>query len=218
MEGSAIVSRRALLASAASGVVGMALCTEQALAEPASPDTGDALQIGKDGDPDAQYGFLMNVQRCINCKKCVEACRRANGTPKSLPARRKITAYAIAKGREHFISTSCMHCEKPSCVTVCPAGAISKDVGGIVLVDKELCIGCKYCYEACPFEAPHYDGTSMYKCDYCFGAGVALGDTPACVRACKVQALRYGKLDDLLALSNRTRRIEGPTEPAGVVV
>ncbi|MEC4273685.1 4Fe-4S dicluster domain-containing protein [Adlercreutzia sp. R25] len=111
-----------------------------------------------------------------------------------------------------------MHCESPSCATVCPAAAISKGPGGIVTVDETRCIGCKYCYEACPFEAPRYDEVSMYKCDCCRSAGVQVGDTPYCVRACKTQALRYGQLNDLLELSERVQRIEGPTKPSAALV
>lgn len=223
MRGMKDVSRRSLLACAALGAASFAAASvgEAGPAAYAAADgeaTEDAYQVSSRGDADAQYGFLMNVQRCIDCGKCVEACRRANGTPESLPARRRIECYIDEQGIERYVSVSCMHCEKPACLEVCPAGAISKTIGGIVVVDKDLCIGCKYCYQACPFQAPHYDAVSMYKCDYCLGAGVALGDTPNCVRACKTQALRFGKLDELLELSDRVRRVGGTTDPSAVLV
>jgi Fe-S-cluster-containing dehydrogenase component len=174
--------------------------------------------VSNQADVDAQYGFLVNVQKCINCGKCVAACRLWSRTPKSAEARRKVVQYSDSIGRKVYLSLSCMHCKNPSCLEVCPAGAIKKGVGGIVTVDKEICIGCKYCYQACPFEVPHYDSVSMDKCDYCFGAGVPLGDPPRCVRACKVGALNYGKLDDLLACSSRAEKIRGTTDPSYVLV
>ena len=86
---------------------------------------------------------------------------------------------------------------------VCPAGAISKDEHGVVKVDPDLCIGCKYCYQACPYEVPQYNSVSMDKCDCCQKAGVALGEEdPYCVRACKFGALKFGPLDELLEATN----------------
>lgn len=218
------ISRREMVACSAVGVSAAALCGlsgagGSALASEASDASGlsEDRRIGVNGDPSAQYGFIMNAQMCIDCGECVDACRIHNGTSLSKP-RRKVTSYRTKAGKELFISTSCMHCGKPSCAEVCPAGAIQKEVGGIVVVDKNLCIGCKYCYQACPFEVPQYDSVSMDKCDFCFGAGVALGDSPYCVKACKSQALRFGKLEDLVALSDRARRIAGPTEPSAVLV
>jgi Fe-S-cluster-containing dehydrogenase component len=184
---------------------------ESALKEPLISSEADA-------DPDAQYGFLVNVRKCINCGKCVDACRLWSRTPKSAPSRREVISYTDRIGRELFLSLSCMHCKNPSCLEVCPAGAISKGTGGIVTVDKDICIGCKYCYQACPFEVPQYNSVSMDKCDYCFGAGIPLGDPPRCVRACKVDALLYGKLNDLLARSSKARKVGGVTDPSYVFV
>ncbi|MDR0514191.1 MAG: 4Fe-4S dicluster domain-containing protein [Coriobacteriaceae bacterium] len=186
----------------------------------AQAQDGMAQGTGQTNNPEAdtQYGFLVNVQRCINCGKCVEACRLWSRTPQSAPARRKVEPYITGVGRELFLSLSCMHCRKPSCREVCPAGAIKKGEGGIVTVDKDRCIGCKYCYQACPFEVPHYNAVSMDKCDYCLGAGVPLGDPPRCVRACKVGALRYGKVEELLARSSRAMKIGGATDPSYVLV
>lgn len=213
------VSRRAALVGVAAGTLAIVAGSSGSLVRKASaaePSTGQT-EVSPD-TASAQYGFLMNASRCINCEKCVEACRLWSRTPGSRPARRRIESYVSPSGKELFVSMSCMHCEKPSCAEVCPAGAISKGPGGIVVVDDELCIGCKYCYQACPFEAPQYDEVGMDKCDCCLGAGVTPGELPHCVRACKTQALRFGELDDLLALSERVRRIGGPTEPSCVLV
>ena len=102
---------------------------------------------------------------------------------------------------------------------VCPAGAISKDAHGIVKVNPDVCIGCKYCFQACPYEVPKYNSVSMDKCDCCLGAGVPLGEKPHCVSACKLGALSYGKIDDLMAQTNgKARRIDGPTGPSYLLV
>ena len=86
---------------------------------------------------------------------------------------------------------------------VCPAGAISKDEHGVVKVDSGLCIGCKYCFQACPYEVPQYNSVSMDKCDCCQKAGVKIGEEdPYCVRACKFGALKFGPLDELLEATN----------------
>ncbi|MBR3257367.1 MAG: 4Fe-4S dicluster domain-containing protein [Eggerthellaceae bacterium] len=163
----------------------------------------------------AQYGFLVKTRNCINCNNCVEACRMWNRTPEAGPARRKITAYTDSIGRVRYVSTACMHCEDPACLAVCPAGAISKGEGGIVTVNKDRCIGCKYCAQACPFDAPHYYGDGMDKCDCCLGNGVPLGEKPHCVTACPTGALRYGTLEELAKLGGgRAVRLEASTRPA----
>ena len=98
---------------------------------------------------------------------------------------------------------------------VCPAGAISKRPDGIVVVNHNRCIGCKYCYQACPFGVPHYGKQGMDKCDCCLEAGIPAGDTPYCVQACMFGALKYGKLDELMALNHGTaHRVEASTKPA----
>ena len=163
----------------------------------------------------SQLGFLVKTRQCINCGNCVEACRTWNRTPEGGPARRKITAYVDAIGRTRYVSTSCMHCEHPACMEVCPAGAITKGEGGAVVVNKERCIGCKYCAQACPFDAPHYYADGMDKCDLCLGNGVPLGEKPHCVTACPSGALRFGTIEELAKLGGgAAKRLEASTGPA----
>ncbi len=216
------VTRRTVMQGVGVGVsflcVGSACGADKMLAY-ASDAGGEPQPIASESvSADVQYGFLMNVSRCVDCGKCVEACRLWSRTPEGVPSRRKITEYHDKQGRVIRISSSCMHCADPSCVKVCPAGAIAKGDGGIVSVDKDLCIGCKYCYQACPFEVPHYDSHSMDKCDLCLEAGVPVGEAPHCVQACKVQALRFGAMPDLLALSTRARKVGGSTDPSFVLI
>ncbi len=164
---------------------------------------------------DTQYGFLVKTRNCLNCGNCGEACRMWNNTPATGEARRKVTPYTDTLGRTRYVSTACMHCEKPACMTVCPAGAITKGDGGIVQVNKERCIGCKYCAQACPFDAPHYYADGMDKCDLCQGNGVALGSKPHCVTACPSGALRFGTTEELASMGNgKAQRLSGSTLPA----
>ncbi len=82
-------------------------------------------------------------------------------------------------------------------------GAIAKrPEDGIVVVDKSKCIGCHYCFMACPFGVPQYTDEGMDKCDCCIGNGVTPGDTPHCVLACPTQALQFGELGDLSQIAS----------------
>lgn len=171
-------------------------------------------QDGSFNSRNKQYGFLVKPQNCANCGACVRACNKHNQITDETLSRRRITAYQQKGGDTVYVSTSCMHCVEPACMTVCPAGAIGKTVGGIVEVDKNRCIGCKYCYQACPFGVPRYTHEAMDKCDCCVGAGVKPGDETWCARACKFGALRYGLIDDLLKECPEAVVVEASTKPA----
>lgn len=207
------ISRRVALqgvaALGASALVGGAFVVPKAAASIQSDEKSTASQ------DNVQFGFLVNTSNCVDCQECVEACRRANETRAEAPARRQVMPATTGSGQSVYVSTGCMQCESPACMTVCPAAAIAKDKGGIVTVDHEKCIGCKYCYQACPFGVPHYVSEGMDKCDCCLEAGVELGKKPYCVRACKFRALYYGTLDELMnASGGKARQIESPTGPS----
>jgi anaerobic dimethyl sulfoxide reductase subunit B (iron-sulfur subunit) len=93
-----------------------------------------------------------------------------------------------------------MHCAKPICMDVCPTSAISKRDDGIVLINADMCIGCRYCSWACPYGAPQFNEEQnvMTKCDMCFDL-VDKGERPACVESCPYRALDFGPLDELQA-------------------
>lgn len=203
-----ITRREALGAVAAIGTVAALADTTAAAGEavaqaPSEPSAQDG--------PQDQYGFLFRIDHCIDCGECVTACRAIHGTPEGIPGRREMLPFATSLGGTAVISVACMHCESPACAEVCPASAIAKGAGGIVEVDPDRCIGCKYCYEACPYGVPRYNNVSMYKCDYCRSVGVPLGERTYCVHACHVDALLCGKVDELTASYPRAVRIEGPT-------
>ncbi len=113
-----------------------------------------------------------------------------------------------------------MHCGEPACAKVCPAGAITKrGEDGIVVVDKEKCIGCHYCFFACPFGVPQYTDEGMDKCDCCIGNGVEPGDMPHCVATCPTQALQFGTMDELAEKvgDKKARQMAADAKPSVVV-
>lgn len=191
-----VLTRRSLIAKAA--FLGAAVTVGGVVAA-ASPTP--AVGAEKPGDVafiDVQYGFLVDISKCVGCNNCVDACRKYNRLSDDTPDRRVVTEYRDGREQRVWVSTSCMHCADPSCVRVCPAHAITKGAAGIVSVDKNLCIGCKYCYHACPYEVPSYNSEGMDKCDCCLSCGVAPGDTPHCVDACLFGALAWGPIDELM--------------------
>ena len=128
--GALAIGASALAGSSAAGTL-----AERAWAQDAGESGGNAADKG------AQYGFLIKARNCVDCGECVKACRLWSRTPASAEARRKVVPYVTKSGKEAYLSTSCMHCETPSCAAVCPAGAITKGDGGVVTVNKERCIG-----------------------------------------------------------------------------
>lgn len=162
-----------------------------------------------------QYAFWMNSMACIGCGECVTACRNMNNTSDEYDARRKLILYEFEENVSKYVSVSCMHCSQPTCLQVCPAKAISKRSDGIVIVDQSRCIGCKYCYQACPFGVPRYTSSGMDKCDCCLGIGVKAGQDPYCIKACPSGALKFGTLESLLEQADEgARQLDAPTEPS----
>jgi anaerobic dimethyl sulfoxide reductase subunit B (iron-sulfur subunit) len=155
-----------------------------------------------------RLAFFFDASACSGCKTCQIACKDHHDLPIGQLWRR---VYEIAGGGwrtvngvwssklcVYHLSMSCNHCEKPACVEVCPEGAAKKRDDGIVLIDPEICSGCRACESACPFEAPQFDVTRgvMGKCDFCVDR-IDNGRTPVCVAACPMRALEVGELDDL---------------------
>ncbi len=157
----------------------------------------------------AQYGFYIRQDLCTGCHACQIACKDYKNLDDERMYRHIFeyedgefeesgSGYTF-KGYACYTSMACNHCEVPACLGVCPAGAIVKDDDtGIVTYDQELCIGCRYCEEACPYDEPQYDEVNgkMNKCDMCADR-VAAGLQPICVEACPFNALEFGELEEL---------------------
>jgi Fe-S-cluster-containing dehydrogenase component len=96
-----------------------------------------------------------------------------------------------------FVPKMCNHCDRPSCVQVCPVGATYKAEDGTVLIDETYCIGCEYCVQACPYGARYFnhDTRTSDKCTWCYHR-ITKGLMPACVEVCPVEARIFGDLND----------------------
>jgi formate dehydrogenase iron-sulfur subunit len=163
--------------------------------------------------------ILNDVTRCIGCEKCVEACQASNGLPQEQPWRwvkriddlssaRWSTVERVRSDRgDRFVRKQCLHCVDPACVSVCIVGALTKTPEGPVIYDKDLCIGCRYCMIACPWEIPRYSWEDrvpyIQKCSMCYERVLQDGKPPACVEACPTDAIAFGERDDLLVEAKR---------------
>ena len=150
-----------------------------------------------------RYAFYFDPRHCSGCKACQVACKDRNGLEVGRLWRR---VYEISGGSwekqgeawqqdvyAYNLSVACNHCEKALCAEACPTGAITQREDGIVLIEAERCIGCRYCSWACPYGAPQYDprSRSMTKCTFCV-EDVEAGLEPACVAACPLRVLDFG--------------------------
>lgn len=99
--------------------------------------------------------------------------------------------------KSFFVPKLCNQCEKPPCVTVCPVGATYKTEDGVILIDKEHCIGCRYCIQACPYGARYFNHEEgvVDKCTWCYHR-ITRGLVPACVEVCPAKARVFGDLND----------------------
>ena len=101
----------------------------------------------------ARAKFLCDAERCIECNACVTACKNEHEVPWGINRRRVVTIQDGNPG-ERSISVACMHCSDAPCMAVCPVDCFYQNEEGVVLHSKDLCIGCGYCFYACPFGAP----------------------------------------------------------------
>jgi Fe-S-cluster-containing dehydrogenase component len=112
-----------------------------------------------------RYGMVIDTQRCVGCKGCVVACKAENKTPPGV-SYTVVVAEALEDrpdDRPLFMTKPCFHCENPPCVPVCPVSATFKrEQDGIVVVDYQRCIGCRYCVTACPYGARYFDFGENY--------------------------------------------------------
>ncbi|MDA1332682.1 MAG: polysulfide reductase NrfD [Bacteroidetes bacterium] len=145
------------------------------------------------------YGFLINNDTCIGCHACSTACKSENEVPLGVQRTwvKSVETGEYPNVTRSFQVTRCNHCANPPCVRICPVTAMYQRDDGIVEFDPDVCIGCKACMQACPYDAIYIDPNSgtAAKCHYC-AHKVDLGLEPACVVVCPEHAILAGDLDD----------------------
>ncbi len=150
---------------------------------------------------DAQLIFVVDVERCIKCRACETSCKIANGVDRRDIWYRKVRILeggAYPHPTRRFISMACNHCTDPPCVKGCPTEARIKDPQtGVLVLDREVCMGCEYCTWTCPYGAISYNPSTgvVEQCDFC-AERRRDGLDPACVTACMSGALQYGTRAD----------------------
>jgi tetrathionate reductase subunit B len=153
--------------------------------------------------------MVINLNRCVGCQACAVACKSENNV--RLGGYRSWVNYAeqgtYPNVKRFTLPRLCNHCEQSTCSRVCPTKATYEREDGTVMIDKEKCIGCRYCVSACPYGARyfnwHRDGATdvartpgtVDKCDFCYHR-VDEGLEPSCVQTCAAQARTFGDLND----------------------
>lgn len=162
----------------------------------------------------AQYGWTIDLTKCVGCHACAVACKAENNTEPQWTYGSPASDLAVRNGRAvavnyrevfyrwsgkypaptlTFVTSSCNHCSDPACIPSCPVQGITKrEDDGIVLFDYDVCIGCKNCMWACPYGAPRFNEATkkMEKCTFC-AHRLDVGQQPACVTTCTGRALNF---------------------------
>ena len=194
-----------------------------------------ATIINKDYDTSKHfYGMGIDIDKCIGCGRCMQACKTENGVPNVpfyfrtwveryvIKMDKSVTVNTINIGldepsdvfvvkdmlRSFFVPKLCNQCDHPPCVQVCPVGATFKTKDGVILVDGERCIGCRYCIQACPYGARYLHPATRVadKCTFCYHRLVK-GLLPACVEVCPKQARVFGDMKSFASPLGRFTRM-----------
>lgn len=168
------------------------------------------------GLPGRKFGMVIDLAKCTNARKCVEACQEGHMLPRDHEWMKIYLLQDDNNTSQYWFPRPCFHCDKPMCVSVCPVGATYKRPDGIVLVDNQRCIGCKFCMTGCPYSArvfnwkdpevklppdhiydpetniPAVEGT-VGKCVFC-ADNLRKGLLPRCVTACPMGVIYFGDL------------------------
>ena len=196
---------------------------------PAKEIVAELKEEARKGLPDRKFGMVIDLARCKNARKCVEACQEGHMLPKD---HEWIKLYLLQDDKntaKYWFPRPCFHCDKPMCVSVCPVGATYKRADGIVLVDNQRCIGCKFCMTGCPYSArvfnwedpqvklppghiydpetniPAVEGT-VGKCVFC-ADNLRKNQLPRCVTACPMGVIFFGDLlEDTVTNGSETVR------------
>jgi formate dehydrogenase beta subunit len=208
------------------------------IASAAVAGSGRSAQAWQSRAPSDSVGCLVDLTRCIGCRKCEEACKRVNNLPapdrsfedytvldrERRPDERAYTVInrytsGLIDERDQlvptFVKLQCMHCQDPACASACITGALSKKENGTVFYNANKCIGCRYCMVACPFEIPAYEyhdpiTPRVMKCTFCYERVQSENKLPGCAEICPVEAITFGRRSDLLqAAHDRIKKNPG---------
>lgn len=185
---------------------------------------------GESGPAGDRLGVLVDTTFCIGCRRCEWACNEWNKNPNRPVKEFEDKAVFSSIRRTHaatftvvnryrnprdgtfvYVKKQCMHCEQPGCAAACFVDAFRKTRSGAVIYNPDVCVGCRYCMIACPFDIPAYEYNEPFtprvtKCTFCFDRIGTEGNVPACVEICPTEALRFGKRKDLVALAHERIR------------
>ncbi len=164
-----------------------------------------------------QAAILTDTTKCIGCYACVEACSKANHTGKAQPwpwrsrdgLSAEVWTTVVRRPGQKYVRKQCRHCLEPSCVSVCPVGALTRNSQGAVVYDSKICLGCRYCMMACPYGIPRFLWQSaipyVRKCTFC-AERIDQGKDPACTTACPTGCTIFGERKALLAEARQRLR------------
>ena len=175
-------------------------------------------------------GMLVDLTKCMGCRGCQVACKEWNQLPAEPttwqgsyenPPDLKWNTYTkvrFVEGQDNgnffwrFVKTQCMHCLEPACVSACLVKALEKLPNGPVIYHENLCMGCRYCMIACPFEIPKFEYNkaipAIRKCTFCYER-LGVGRTSACSHTCPSQAIKFGERAELIEAA-KTRIYQNP--------
>ncbi|MGK0254455.1 MAG: Fe-S-cluster-containing dehydrogenase component [Mariniflexile sp.] len=182
----------------------------------------------REGIPNKKFVMVVDLSKCKNARKCVNACDKHHNLTPDRPYIKVLEMKDNENSSPYWMPKKCFHCDNPPCVKVCPVGATYKRTDGIVLIDNERCIGCRFCMAACPYSArvfnwgtppegkldlPYSPETSLpskigtvSKCDFCPDM-LRDGKLPHCVPACPNGVIYFGdELDDTVTNGEETVR------------
>lgn len=156
-----------------------------------------------------QKAILFDVTLCAGCGECYYACKEENHLPETsddfLKDHLSANTYTVVEEYgDIYARKMCMHCVDPTCVSVCPVGAMVKTELGPVIYDEDKCLGCRYCMQACPHHIPRYEwnkvNPKVKKCLMCYER-VKNGLQTACAEACPTGATLFGDRDELIKIA-----------------
>jgi Fe-S-cluster-containing dehydrogenase component len=182
-----------------------------------------------EGHPDS-LGVLYDNTQCIGCRTCEAACNKVNDLPPPdspfddlsvLDKKRRTDAekYMIINKYDHIRNPKgplharigCNHCLEPACASSCFVRAYTKTKEGAVTYDSSVCVGCRYCMIACPFNIPTFEYDKAFtprirKCTMCYDTRLVKGELPGCVEECPTESFTFGRREDLFKIAQRIRR------------